>query len=711
MISIETIPDNCRDAAIFYAYELDFSVIPVTQKEKKPFVRWQEYQDRIASEDEINSWWDRYPEANVAIVTGKISNLIAIDVDSEEGLLWLKKNYSEDTGVYGRTARGYHALYRHPGMPVQNSQRLYPGIDVRGDGGYIVAYPSIHISGHQYKWEYTPGLDGWNDLIEYPIKPAVTKPPRDEYDIEPYVDIWRAVCPFMKHYIDRQHEQTEDVWLSMLSNIARSKDRSLDVAHAVSCQYPKYSKAETDKKYLHAHRMGGPRTCEYIRQFGKCLDCPGYGAPINSYEHSPIADNIIVETISNTPAAEIPPILLTPGGLLTDIMDYTRKSTVQSFPLWDLGAALCLLGTIAGQKICSGINGVRTNLYVVIVGNSGTGKSSGMGAIDRIIDAAGLTGFKGASTFTSGSSLLKSLVKHPTQLMLVDEIGDIIKRMKNPNSHMSDLLTLLKDLHTKTDSNITKDFAGSESYIIKYPHLSFCGATTPERFWKAIDTSDAEDGFLARVIVLESRHYIQSPRNVEIKAVPDNIITALQDIARLRQLQGSGNLDFVPRPIPFSVYASDRISEIFEYYKNQANMHMNEDGTALYLRGGELTERIALIYALSQYGADLQQVDLDAVEWADIFVSYYINTALQNMSVHMLRGGEHDLLNKVYNLIIKHRDKEGWISYRKLSRSSHILSRTLKPVIETLVDNGKITERSRKADNGAMVKSYAIIKE
>jgi hypothetical protein len=56
-----------------------------------------------------------------------------------------------------RTGKGVHVLYRHPGHSVPNGVRRLPGVDIRGDGGYIVAPPSIHPNGHVYAWNV--GLD------------------------------------------------------------------------------------------------------------------------------------------------------------------------------------------------------------------------------------------------------------------------------------------------------------------------------------------------------------------------------------------------------------------------------------------------------------------------------------------------------------------------------------------------------------------------
>lgn len=104
------------------------------------------------------SWWQRWPDAGVAIVTGAVSGLVVVDVDGDEGVAALKALEAEH-GALPRTrlaqtgGGGWHLLFAHPGVEVRNSAgRLGPGLDVRGDGGYVIAPPSPHPSGSTYRW-------------------------------------------------------------------------------------------------------------------------------------------------------------------------------------------------------------------------------------------------------------------------------------------------------------------------------------------------------------------------------------------------------------------------------------------------------------------------------------------------------------------------------------------------------------------------------
>lgn len=147
----------CREAALYYA-ALGWSVIPVAPRSKTPLVPWQDFQRHSPTPETIETWYARWPKANVGIVTGAVSSLIVVDVDpkhgGEESLDALQASHGPlpltpevRTGGGGR-----HLYFRHPGGSVRNRVGFALGLDLRGDGGVIVAPPSVHPSSHLYQW-------------------------------------------------------------------------------------------------------------------------------------------------------------------------------------------------------------------------------------------------------------------------------------------------------------------------------------------------------------------------------------------------------------------------------------------------------------------------------------------------------------------------------------------------------------------------------
>ena len=171
-----------HQAAIEYLSK-GLSVVPLWPGRKRARVKWEAYQEKRASEAQLAAWWRAFPDANVGMVTGAISGVIVVDVDtykggSTEGL--------PPTGVIQRTGRGgLQYFYAHPGFPVANNQTEipgHPGIDIRGDGGYVAVAPSDTTGnpdndgeGGVYSW-VSEDWDNLGTAPDWAIKPVEKEP-------------------------------------------------------------------------------------------------------------------------------------------------------------------------------------------------------------------------------------------------------------------------------------------------------------------------------------------------------------------------------------------------------------------------------------------------------------------------------------------------------------------------------------------------------
>lgn len=166
------------EAALGY-YALGFSVIPIhgivdgrctcgksncPSKGKHPALgSWKRYQDKRATEEEVRQWFTPRPYLNLGIVTGKVSGIVVLDVDGEAGHQALKKaGYEIPDTVHAHTGGGGdHYYFNYPQDGLRNSaSSIAPKVDVRGDGGLVVAPPSVHRSGGRYEWVIAPTQKG-----------------------------------------------------------------------------------------------------------------------------------------------------------------------------------------------------------------------------------------------------------------------------------------------------------------------------------------------------------------------------------------------------------------------------------------------------------------------------------------------------------------------------------------------------------------------
>jgi hypothetical protein len=130
----------------------------------------------------VAGWWRCWPRANVAVATGAKSGVVVVDIDWRHGgaEAWhaLTAGRAAIEVPMVTTGAGCHLWFAHPGRPIPNSAgRLGPGIDIRGDGGYVIAPPSLHLSGLRYRWQrpleaQLPVLPQW---LEEACRPSVVE--------------------------------------------------------------------------------------------------------------------------------------------------------------------------------------------------------------------------------------------------------------------------------------------------------------------------------------------------------------------------------------------------------------------------------------------------------------------------------------------------------------------------------------------------------
>lgn len=127
-----------------------------------------------ATEDlaKIEKWWSQYPDANIGIATGAKSGVFVVDIDpkngGDESLATLEAEYSDkvQSSVEVATGGGGRHFFFCTNGGLGNKQNVRPGIDVRGDGGYVVAPPSLHASGNRYAWKPGCSPSKWRDSID-----------------------------------------------------------------------------------------------------------------------------------------------------------------------------------------------------------------------------------------------------------------------------------------------------------------------------------------------------------------------------------------------------------------------------------------------------------------------------------------------------------------------------------------------------------------
>jgi len=131
-------------AALAYA-KRGYPVFPCRPRGKEPLTP-QGFKDATTDPAQVRRWWGRWPDANVAIPTGERSGLLVLDGGNDSLSEWIEED--EDlpyTTVVLTGGGGYHHYYNYPeGETIGSSVgRVGAGLDIRAEGGYVVAPPSV----------------------------------------------------------------------------------------------------------------------------------------------------------------------------------------------------------------------------------------------------------------------------------------------------------------------------------------------------------------------------------------------------------------------------------------------------------------------------------------------------------------------------------------------------------------------------------------
>ena len=141
------------------------AVFPLVERGKRPITQ-NGCKDATTDAAQVKAWWQQWPNANIGIATGKASSgitVIDLDIDEDKGIDgyhtlddWQRENGRFPDTWMSITGRGGYHLYYKDTVERRNRAGIIDGVDVRGDGGYVVAPPSIHSNGNRYEWEYSP---------------------------------------------------------------------------------------------------------------------------------------------------------------------------------------------------------------------------------------------------------------------------------------------------------------------------------------------------------------------------------------------------------------------------------------------------------------------------------------------------------------------------------------------------------------------------
>lgn len=151
------------EQALGYFKNMGWNIILV-DKDKKPYEDWKEYQTKKVTQERLKTWFILHPDANIAVITGRISNLTVVDIDPRHNGSY--EPFKDIQTIKSKTGGGgYHIFFQFE-EGLTNKAGIKDGVDIRSEAGYVILPPSSHKSGNNYEWIVKP--EGPNQLGKLP---------------------------------------------------------------------------------------------------------------------------------------------------------------------------------------------------------------------------------------------------------------------------------------------------------------------------------------------------------------------------------------------------------------------------------------------------------------------------------------------------------------------------------------------------------------
>jgi hypothetical protein len=414
--------------------------------------------------------------------------------------------------------------------------------------------------------------------------------------------------------------------------------------------------------------------------------------------------------------------LVMPDGLVGDLTEYMLTTARRPQPLLSLGASLCAIGALMGRQYRTESN-LRSNLYVVGIADSGSGKNHAREIINEVFFEAGLAHHLGGNKIASGAGLLTALHRQPAILFQIDEFGMFLAaaadRKRSPR-HITEILDNMTELFTAAGGIfLGAEYANrdgtNERRDIVQPCLCVYGTTTPLHFWGALQGANVVDGSLARFLILPSdEDYPDENIAVGIRQAAPALIRGLKRVAaggghhkgNLMGKTADQNTTVTPMIVPMTDEARARFKALSVELTGELRAAAGTACTAILARIGENALKLALIVAVGRDPAR-PEIDLTATEWAIEFVRYYAQRTMAAVERHVADTETEAHLKRLKE-IIRAAGFKG-ITKSEVTRASQWLkSRDRNEILETLIESGDITTGMRDT-GGRRAMVYRIL--
>jgi len=638
----------------------------------------------------------------IGLPTGAFNHIAVIDFDLykdvrsiEEIKAGIEFDFPETLNVQTQSGglHYYYKIYPERGH-IPNLTKAFGDnvpIDIRGDGGYIIApdgvlYHPVDVEIEDLKenfWQYLADAPDWLYNYKKPQSEAINF--IDSISDNEYKNLESALSVLASDDRDR--------WVNFgiaLKNTGSG--RAYELWDKWSRKSYKYNEDDQSEKWA-TFKPSGDITIASIFQLAQKS---GWDFPDQQVSTINLEE---IDERKNHEKIPFPKELLNPPGLIGEIIEHINRFSKKKQPILALAASFAASGAIMGQRFQTD-QGLRTNLYILGVGDSSSGKEAARAAIKKLFEASGVGDMAGTEDLASDAAILTTIEKTPSQLFLLDEIGRFLKTTNqagSKNAHLYNVISVLLKIYGSANQTYRgKAYADIEKQkVIESPNLCIYGTTVPSTLFEGLNVENITDGFLSRFMIFESEDPNPKPsgrKRMATTAVSENLVKKIREIIAMpKNYQVAGNLDKSVNPlvVPMTPEAETLLNEYEELiYAKREELRKVDRINVIYGRTPQFAEQISLILAVGRNHKE-PCIDTSDVNYAIKLVNY-LSDRVHHISEHFIARNEHEHESKRVLNIIRTAGKRGITSSNLTRKTQNLKQHDRAGILDMLEESGQI---------------------
>lgn len=525
---------------------------------KHPRAEFARHGVKDASKDPavLAAWFTTFPDANIGLALGPRSGCFAIDVDPRNGgaetLDALQRQHGKlpETVMAMTGGGGQHYLFRWDGRQLPG--KLGPGVDVKGDGGYIVVEPSMHFSGVHYAWEGScDPLDGfpfapaptWIGSAAISAAPAAVIAGVGLIPPQRVLELRSALV-----YLDADCRDTW-IWAGMALKASGAPN-----AFALWTEWSQLSEkfdSAIQRKTWNGLQPAGGIHLESI--FARATE-RGWVNPASrqAQQFNAETERMLAEANGQAPRIELVPEQAPlhdpiPIPVLAAAGDWIESQHAVTHP--DITTQTVLaLAAAASARVYWSTEGHPAHVYLGVLAETVEFCRYASEALAAILAAAGCRRLFRGSRFSAQSSILSTMVKTPALLHVSTEWGALAQQAKKqPSGALDQALQVIRDFHWKARHLMDPADAGMRSggddqAVIYWPSMTLFAAVSTDQLSSVLRRSEMGSGSLSQLLMVHATSdRLQERRVSRPEPVPAWLVDAWLQVRRIPQ-RGPGDL-------------------------------------------------------------------------------------------------------------------------------------------------------------------------